>query len=187
MKYLSKIIFITILTLTITSCNEEEFNSDTDNQNANISTLNDVLKKQTIKNKFQSKSKNTLDEDGAKEMLNPIIQETVSVLRNGGISKNEIISEFGSLNSPEIAIVGLALLTENRKLSMSSPYAFKEASVLDCAARAFVGMELHEGFWSSFTNRRVLLRAVGKLATRTLGFIGAALIVYDFADCMWGE
>ena len=39
MKYLSKIIFITILTLTITSCNEEEFNSDTYNQNANISTL----------------------------------------------------------------------------------------------------------------------------------------------------
>ena len=116
-------------------------------------------------------------------MLEPIINETISVLINSGISEKDIIKEFGSLKSPEIALMSVALLSETSE--NKNTYA-KGGDVLDCAARAFVGMELHEGFWSSFTNRRVLLRAVGKLATRALGFIGAALIVYDFADCMWG-
>ncbi|APY08028.1 hypothetical protein BWZ20_06815 [Winogradskyella sp. J14-2] len=31
------------------------------------------------------------------------------------------------------------------------------------------------------------MRAVGRVATRTLAWIGAALIVADFAHCMWGK
>lgn len=76
------------------------------------------------------------------------------------------------------------MLTEGKEASKTY-LAKSRPDVLDCAATAFVGMELRAGFWSSFTTRRAILRVVGRLAARTLGFLGAALIVYDFADCMW--
>ena len=93
------------------------------------------------------KAEKFLEEDDAREILKPIIHETLSVLLNEGISKSEIIDQFGNLKSPEIAIVGIVLLTKDARVTGSNSYASKEQSVLDSAARAFVGMELHEGFW----------------------------------------
>ena len=187
MKNLFFILAFLSLSFTLVSCDVEDSTNDFYNVNTNRSTLRDVFRNLITQNNLKFKSEKFLEEDDAREILKPIIHETLSVLLNEGISKSEIIDQFGNLKSPEIAIVGIVLLAEDVSATKSNSYASKEQSVLDCAARAFVGMELHEGFWSSFTNRRTLLRAVGKLASRTLGFIGAALIVYDFADCMWSE
>ena len=35
-------------------------------------------------------------------------------------------------------------------------------------------------------SRQVILRAVGKVATRYLGWFGAAIAITSFVDCMWG-
>lgn len=187
MKTFLKLFSIFLLSIFIISCETEENEVFNLNENASIDTLRELVKNQTSinnENAFLSKS-GKLTEQEAEIILEPIINETVSVLINSGISENQIIEEFGSLKSPEIVLMSVAILNETTS-NTSAYYSKGDGDVLDCVARAFVGIELHEGFWSSFTNRRVLLRAVGKLATRTLGFMGAALVVYDFADCMWG-
>lgn len=187
MKNLKFYAFLFLLSSFISSCVNEENNIFELNEHANVESLREVVKTQTSFNKKTKFSKRSnLNEDEAKVFLEPIINETVSVLLNSGISENEIITEFGSLNSPEIALMSVALLNENSSYNTENQ-SKKERDVIDCAARAFTGIKIHEGFWNSFTNRRVLLRAVGKLATRTLGFVGAALVVYEFADCMWGQ
>ena len=124
------------------------------NANANRATLNAVFRNLITQNNLKFKAEKFLEEDDAREILKPIIHETLSILLNEGISKSEIIDQFGSLKSPEIAVVGIVLLAEDVGATKSNSYASKEQSVLDCAARAFVGMELHEGFWSSFTNKK---------------------------------
>lgn len=187
MKNVKIYAIILLLSSFIVSCETEENNVFELNENASIESLKEVVKTQTsVNKKTKFSKKDNLNEDKAKAFLEPIINETVSVLLNSGISENEIITEFGSLNSPEIVLMSIALLNENS--SYNSKYQNKSGvDVLECIAKAFTGIKLHEAFWKSFTNRRVLLRAVGKLATRTLGFVGAALVVYDFADCMWGQ
>lgn len=124
----------------------------------------------------------SLSEADAQEFLEPFVNETRNLLLQEGITQTEIIDEFGSLDAPELALVGISIIEmEENNYQMQVQGG---PSVLDCVARAFVGFELHEGFWSQFSNRRLLLRAIGKVATRYLGAVGAALIVYDFGDCM---
>lgn len=185
MKSFLKLFSFVLLSTFIVSCSTEENETISLNENASINTLRELVKSQTNINSGKKTyfKKSNLTEAEAEIMLEPIINETVSVLINSGISEDEIVSEFGSLKSPEIVLMSVALLSETNE--NKNTYA-KGGDVLDCAARAFVGIELHEGFWKSFTNRRVLMKAVGKLATRALGFVGAALVAYDFADCMWG-
>lgn len=45
---------------------------------------------------------------------------------------------------------------------------------------------IYDAWFGKFATKRLLLAAVGKIATRYLGYVGAAIAVYDFADCMWG-
>lgn len=184
MKFTFKLMSLVLLTLVFLSCENEQSDSFIFNESADLQSLKQIVLNQTNQKRIVMQNKSTeLQNPQAEEMLKPIINETVSILLNSGIKKSEIVDEFGNLNSPELAIMGVALISQAETQKDTEA---KAGDALDCAARAFIGIELHEGFWGSFTNRRVLLRAVGKLATRTLGFIGAALIVYDFADCMWG-
>jgi len=106
------------------------------------------------------------------------------MLNQYGISDQEIIEDYGSLDSPELIYVGMYLANDD---SLNFQQQSNSSSqVVDCLLRATGTQAFHDAFWGSFTNRRMLLRAVGRFATRTLGWIGAALIVADFADCMWG-
>ncbi|QSS96679.1 hypothetical protein [Psychroflexus sp. ALD_RP9] len=182
------IFFILISLLTI-SCSEVLNNEDINSEITEFRQKNSNNLELSLKNQMNEMTKfvnsdgtpsSVFDEQKAKSVLMPFVNKTKDLLISEGISEQEIIDEFGSLDSPELALVGIAIIeTQNQQISESD-----SPSVLDCVARAFVGIKLHEGFWSNFTNRRVLLRAVGKLATRTLGWVGAALVVYDFTDCM---
>lgn len=182
------IFFILISLLTI-SCSEVLNNEDINSEITEFRQKNSNNLELSLKNQMNEMTKfvnsdgtpsSVFDEQKAKSVLMPFVNKTKDLLISEGISEQEIIDEFGSLDSPELALVGIAIIeTQNQQISESD-----SPSVLECVARAFVGIKLHEGFWSNFTNRRVLLRAVGKLATRTLGWVGAALVVYDFTDCM---
>jgi hypothetical protein len=143
--------------------------------------LNKAKENQNLNNSFQMRGTG-LTETDAQEFLEPFVSETRNLLLQEGITQAEIIHEFGSLDAPEIALVGISIIEmeeDNYQMQVQGG-----PSVLDCVARAFVGFELHEGFWNQFSNRRLLIRAIGKVATRYLGAVGAALIVYDFGDCM---
>jgi hypothetical protein len=63
-------------------------------------------------------------------------------------------------------------------------FAASEPSILDCALDALgipAGMIVGA---AKDTSRKALLKAAKKLATRTLGIIGAAIAIYEFGDCM---
>lgn len=145
-----------------------------------VESLENIIKTQAMVLKGEGIDINNIGEERANKFIEPIVVETRNLLISEGISESEIIEAFGAIDAPEIALAGISIVEYEKKLS-SNP------AVLECVTRAFVGFDLHDGFWSNFTNRRTLIRAVGKMATRYLGVIGAALIVYDFADCMWGN
>jgi hypothetical protein len=117
-----------------------------------------------------------LDEDTAKTLILPITVKTVAQLESEGISKEEIIEEFGSLENPELIYMSVAMVAADN--------VDIQSDTVDCILRATGIQAIHEAFWGNFTNRRVLLRAVGRLATRAAVWIGAALIVADFVLCM---
>ena len=121
-----------------------------------------------------------MNEQSAKLVLQPIIYETLQILYDDGITEQEIIESFGSLENPAIALVGIGITADNTNVQVQS----EDPDPINCLGRAYLGMDLQKGFWSQFSNRRVMLRAIGKAASRTLGWVGTALLVYDFADCM---
>lgn len=118
-------------------------------------------------------------EEDLKAALAPLVAPSRELVAAARITDEEIpgFSEI-ALTDTQYIEIGVAIYANQIAASGGDP------SVLDCVARAFVGLELHEGFWKSFTTRRALIKAVGKIATRYLGFVGAGLIVYDFIDCM---
>lgn len=181
-------LLITLVSFSFYSCSSEN-DENVIEKKIDAKKLASTLKLQFSKVKENQKLSNSLQMRGtglteadAQEFLEPFVNETRNLLLQEGITQAEIIHEFGSLDAPEIALVGISIIEmeeDNYQMQVQGG-----PSVLDCVARAFVGFELHEGFWSQFSNRRLLIRAIGKVATRYLGAVGAALIVYDFGDCM---
>ncbi|MET0393616.1 MAG: hypothetical protein ABW019_10770 [Chitinophagaceae bacterium] len=62
----------------------------------------------------------------------------------------------------------------------------RENSLFGCAMQAIGINTLYEAWFDKFATKRMLIAAVGKVASRYLGWVGAAIAVYDFIDCMWG-
>lgn len=62
-----------------------------------------------------------------------------------------------------------------------------QAKLTNCVLQAIGYSALAElgANWAA-ASRQVILKAVGKLATRYLNWFGAAIAVVSFADCMWG-
>lgn len=73
------------------------------------------------------------------------------MLNQYGISDEEIIDDFGDLNSPELIYVGLYLA--NKDVQNAN---FTENEVVDCLLRA-TGIQAIDAFWSSFTNKIMLV------------------------------
>lgn len=163
--------------LITTSCSLDQTEVD-DFQGIEMISKSSVANIESELRKINLKNLSNWDESKSKMELMPVIDATVSLLNKEGISNQEIIEEFGSLDNPEILYLSLGIVEYEASI--------QKADGVDCLLRA-TGLDVfHRGFWSSFSTRRALLRAVGKVATRTLGWFGAALIVADFADCMWG-
>ncbi|WP_426431468.1 hypothetical protein ACPX19_03290 [Winogradskyella sp. HB-48] len=177
MKKVSILFFVLFIFL---SCSTEE-------ANLNEELINDEVILKSNANNIESEMKKidfsnvtNWDENESKTKLMPVINETIKLLNSEGISNQEIIDEFGSLDNPEILYLSMGIVEYEGSSSI------QKADTVDCLLRATGLDAFHQGFWNSFSNRRALLRAVGRVATRTLGWIGAALIVADFAHCMWG-
>lgn len=64
--------------------------------------------------------------------------------------------------------------------------AVRENTTFGCITQAIGINALYDAWFDKFATKRMLIAAVGKLATRYLGWVGAAVAVYDFIDCMWG-
>ena len=189
MRVLKAITLFAILSATFISCstdNNEDIASKEEvmlknNSNYAIQNFESALRKVSsdVKNIVDRDDFNKNPEAYEKELqivLNPLVSPSKDLIKMMNITEAEVPGIHTSFTEHQTIATGLLIYSQQT--------ADSDPSVLDCVARAFVGLELHEGFWSSFTNRRVLIKAVGKVASRYLGAIGAALIVYDFVDCM---
>lgn len=177
---MKKISILLVVLCIFTSCSREEANVNEQVINDEFFTKSSVVNIETEMKKIDFSNIANWDENQSKTILMPVINETIKLLNIEGVSNQEIINEFGSLDNPEILYLSLDIVEYEGSSSL------QKADTIDCVLRATGIQTLHDAFWGLFTNRRTLLRAVGRIATRTLGWFGAALIVADFADCMWG-
>lgn len=122
-----------------------------------------------------------LTEEQAAIVLQPLINNSITLLHSYDFQDFEIIEEYGSLNDPRVAILGLTL------------YALEgQNSIKTCVVRA-LGIDILVDFvggkyLAGYTARKLLIKAVGKAAAKLgLGGIGTALMLYEFADCMFRD
>jgi hypothetical protein len=177
-KYLRFLPFLLLcFCLILNSCSpDEEISSIDENTNAKSVKIGSSHEIESMLLNLNGFDLDDLDEPSAQLLIEPIIDQTVAQLISEGISEEEIIDAFGSLKNPNLINMSLVLV--------ASDNVEAKADTVDCILRATGIQAIHEAFWGNFTNRRVLLRAVGRLATRAAGWIGAALIVADFVLCM---
>jgi hypothetical protein len=128
------------------------------------------------------------------ENFRPLLNDSKALLQAYEIDYKESFDE----NDPKIVLAGFLIVsiekrlqaTELDKSDISGRTAEAEGSWWDCALEA-VGVaavsELIASFGSSAAiqaSSSVILKAVGKVASRYAGWIGAAIMVADFTECM---
>lgn len=156
----------------------------------------------------------TPEEQLAIDFEEGIRDEAKMVLYAYDFTDNKIIEEFGSVDSPDISVVAnlvMALeeeLQQDKRIDFMQESDFELASILGvsslyaqqtqteqdqldtvggCIADA-IGITAVFEILSNGANKRMkkaaIRKVIRKVATRTLGVVGAALAVYDFVDCM---
>jgi len=130
----------------------------------------------------------TRTEEEAKQVLRPLIQGSKELFSAYGISESDFVEELDS-EDPRIAMLGLALLSAktNKEVAVNLSGLFVSSlyaqDAYDCALRA-VGIEAVVELFNGQVTSAIAKRAIRKIASRALGWVGAAWAVYEFGDCM---
>lgn len=135
-------------------------------------------------------------EKEAKEVMLPIVDGTKELLQLYGIDESDFTEEFEDINDPRIAFIGLAILAAKDEASnqiVINFTCFFSQSVYaqgwyDCALRS-VGIDaiievVNNKALGSKAAKKLIKKAIRKVAMRAVGWIGAAIAVYEFGDCM---
>jgi len=192
--------------------NEEEF-EDFQRQEA-LSKFEIVVKETTPKissivsshfadlsNDITMNAKNSHQlEQKAKRIMKPLVEETKKLLLTYNVTEDEVTREFKDANDPRIALVGLFLLAaendEKKEIAVNFAQAFGSFSFaqtnelaeakpdwVDCMITA-VGIDVAVEFLKGNVTEAIAKKAIRKIASRVLGVLGAAIAVYEFANCM---
>lgn len=187
----------------VNSCNKEDNSTVINYDEAKASLFSNL--KNIISSKSEATFKNAVNPSFTEAEKLSILDNSIAVLNSQGITKAMIVEEFGSLNHPEIVSTALAVTrivdginAGNRVVDLETGFCFSTNTystlsysdspdnlVIDCALIALGikgGFILYEAKGQSTVS--ALLKAAGRLATRALGWIGAAVAVYAFGDCM---
>lgn len=147
----------------------EKYKSISTNVSENLKKIKDTPE-------FKKNSENF--ELEIKKKISPLVNISKQVMLESKIN-NETVPELNGNSLSDEQIIGIGSLIIGQDASI-----INSSSVTECLTYAFFGFELSNGFWGSFATRKQLLKAIGKAASKYLGVIGTALIVYDFTDCM---
>jgi hypothetical protein len=164
------------------------------------------LKNKSLNHSEKGGSKEEKTELEAKKILGPVMADGIDLLKSYGVTEAEIIAEFGSLNSPDIAMASLAVyrveqLAQNGQmikefdenldynfatlfLGVQNTYA--QSGIGNCTLEALGVNAVISGFSGGIKKlgKKGVLKIIRKVATKYLGFVGAVIAVLDFADCM---
>lgn len=163
----------------------------------------EAFKKGIVDKKFQNEQ-----EEKAKQTLTPLLQDSKKLLLEYGIDDDFLKEEFGSTEDPRIIQLSLLFLSAEKieakrpKISEAGFFTFlKLPSNLmmynsensgndwyDCLLRS-VGIDsvieiMNNKVLGSDVAKKAMKKAIRKAASRTLGWVGAAIAVYEFGDCM---
>ena len=133
-------------------------------------------------------------------LLQPLVQSTRKLLKRYEVEEEYLNQEFKDPNDPRIALVGLFLLAAENKekqgvalnfaqafgtLSYAQNTELSEAKPdwVNCMIIA-VGIDAVVEFLKGNVTEAIAKKAIKKIASRTLGFIGAAVALYEFGSCM---
>ncbi len=172
----------------------KNFKEALDHQSGEILNLNqNLLTLKGTKSSLNESDSLKLEKD-AKEALKPLVDESLELIEAYGLDLKELEYELDSIQIPEIALVGMALLAieeEEEQLAfnyealITTPVYAND--LYDCALRSLGISALTEAFdrgIRSTAGKRMLKKAIVKVARRALGWIGAAWAAYEFGDCM---
>jgi len=207
-------VFLIGAAMTLESCqtNEEEYKAL--QQEEALSSFEVLVRNTTPKIKFlfdenfaDLKNPDLLDqkqiqklEKDVNNLLQPLVEETKDLLKWYEVEEEYLIREFTDPDDPRIALVGLFLLAaeseEKQGVALNFAQAFGTFSYaqdtelaeakpdwVDCMITA-VGIDVAIEFLKGNVTEAIAKKAIKKIASRALGFIGAAIAVYEFGSCM---
>lgn len=131
------------------------------------------------------------------EILAPLVKGSKNVLASYGIDNSELTGVFTDAYDPRIALVSLLLLSADKKRKQEDLTAMNYAGLFlipsatiamepdwyDCALRS-IGVDALIELFNGKITKAILIKVIRKIASRTIGWIGAAIAVYEFGDCM---
>jgi hypothetical protein len=196
-----------LLSSFIYSCTKEPIISKVELQNDIVYSVNDIIVELTETTKLLIQNTDRLS-NNSNFNISPdeILNKSKNALNSLGIDNETIIEEFGSLNNVEIILTSLTAYkidqlnnqgidiidleigynyTTDTYLDLNKINSYKmDDSIVDCALDALgIPAGLIVGSAKNL-GRKALLKAARKLATRILGWVGAAVAIYEFGDCM---
>ncbi len=154
-------------------------------ENAVDAKLKDYISGKTVA--LVSVEESELIEHISQNELRPLLNESLIFLNSSGFTDQELISEFGSLDDPGLVITAFVLLIGLSDGEISDIRDARSNNFMHClgSATGLYGIyALATG--AAAVSRVAILKAVGKFARRSLGWIGAALFVGEFIQCYWG-
>jgi len=136
-----------------------------------------------------------------RQVLIPMVDGTKILLKGYNVEESYLQAEFQDSNDPRIALVGLMILAAERQegeavaLNFAQAfgalgYAQQETTLeeakkdwVDCLIVA-VGIDVVVDFLKGNITEALAKKAIKKIASRTLGVVGAAIAAYEFGSCM---
>lgn len=195
---------IVLVVVSVASCTQEDTTPDQSEMEA-VTKFSTFVKGGFSSNIIKSQANlgdNELTEEAAKAMLKPMQEKSMEFLKELGFEENVINDELGGVDNPQTMLVALLILDELRQTQATTrnhleinAMLFNQAKafdgeVLPCLGEAFpfaaIGYVLQEGIEAAIERygTKGLMKILGKAAGRTLGWVGAALAAYEFAQCL---
>lgn len=152
----------------------------------------------------RAQKSNISDEKEIKEILKPLLESSKELLHAYDFTDQEIEDELGSLDNPEVILSAMLIVAmENQRkvetasmdiggLFFNNLYAQRgpgyddaqqQSSTYDCALRAF-GVDAVIDLFNGKVTKQIVKKAIKKIASRAVGWIGAAWAAYEFGSCM---
>lgn len=184
-------LFILVFTISIgaSSCSidqtEPESTSTTDFSSLNKQMFFDVKK---LIGQSET-SRGSLTEAQAQATLEGMLSGAIDFLYERNFTTEELILEFGNLNNP--SILASASYLANLEYSISGEYVHYDWSLstkavpdgYDCLLRA-VGIDAVVELVNGKVTKQLAKKAIRKIVSRTLGWVGVAIAIYEFGSCM---
>lgn len=160
--------------------------------------LSDMSFEQKVQKTLQEialiKEQNQLTEEKALQVLAPLTMESVKQLNLYEITNEELISEFGSLNDPRIALIGV-MLAELEKESNDTDISVSSMNkVLGCLGHAtgisairnvleLLGEKNIEKIGKK-AFKKIAKNVLKRVGSKFFGPVGIVVFIADFSICM---